>query len=87
MVWIGYHSFTKYEAYCSNKNNTFLQAGTMETGNWTSSLNREEKTLIEDELEHNQTSRITEDDGEFFYSFCAKKGNPSVLISSLKFLT
>ena len=56
----------------------------METGN---STYREEKTLIGDELEHNQTSGITEDNGEFFYSFRAKKGNPSVLISSFKFLT
>ncbi|KAF3853981.1 hypothetical protein F7725_014669 [Dissostichus mawsoni] len=38
---------------------------TMETGNSTSSLNREEKTLIEHELEHNQTSGITEDHENF----------------------
>ncbi|KAL3051875.1 hypothetical protein OYC64_001992 [Pagothenia borchgrevinki] len=36
--------------------------GTMETGN---STYREEKTLIGDELEHNQTSGITEDNENF----------------------
>ncbi|KAK5881673.1 hypothetical protein CesoFtcFv8_022446 [Champsocephalus esox] len=63
-------NMTEEEKSRDLRNQTFNElktnnTGTMETGNWTSSLNREEKTLIEDELEHNQTSGITEDDETF----------------------
>ncbi|XP_033963573.1 receptor activity-modifying protein 2 isoform X1 [Pseudochaenichthys georgianus] len=63
-------NMTEEEKSRDLRNQTFNEfktnnTGTMETGNWTSSLNREEKTLIEDELEHNQTSGITEDDERF----------------------
>lgn len=37
----------------------------MKPVNVTSSLYKDEKTLIEDELQNNQTSVIMEDDGEF----------------------
>lgn len=63
-------NMTEEEKSRDLRNQTFNEfktnnTGKMETGNSTSSLNREKKTLIEDELEHNQTSGITEDDERF----------------------
>ena len=52
--------------------------------NVTSGLSKDERTLIEDELQKNQTSVIMEDDGEFVLILHEER-KPSVLISPFTF--
>lgn len=85
-VWIAFYSNNSPKIEKIDPiNSKCFPAGTVEPGNVTSSLSKDERSRIEAELENNQTfTNITEDDSEFWFIFSRTTGN-SVLISLFTF--